>query len=310
MLLIKSSVFLCTLLTASATLGQQSREQTLENLRKGKPENSILDKSGRVFASNEDIGTLEVVKKSLPPPTVALATSQSFFYTDNALLTETEQINSIGWHGSFNVVFVPYSTYRWIPSVSFEQHLFRYQNSSPTDFDAQILSLASVLHLNEKRTWSWSATYALWRLCSTHGDEKEFYKQGELANWISWYRPLTSDQTVALRSGMAVKWRHVTPSFLDRISTSVGASLSYAPINSIEIAPFVEVGLRFYPTDTAVIHDRRDFVIEPGVSLTWWPHKNISVGGSLTFIESFSNNDRLDYEVLFPSAGVSASIHF
>jgi hypothetical protein len=310
MSIIKSSVSVCTLLLASTAIAQESREQTLESLRKTGAHTLTLDQVGRVLTQSEDIGTLELVKKTAPPSTLRLATAQSIFYTDNVLLTELDRIDSVGWYGWFNAVFVPYSTYRWTPSVSFEQHLIRYENSSSSDFDGQILSFASVLHLNESKTWSWSASYALWRLYSVHGAEKEFHKQGELANSIWWYLPLTPNQTLALRTTARAAWRHVSPSFLDRFSATVGTALSYVPIDSIEFAPFINFDLRFYPTDTAVIHDRRDFRIESGASLTWWPHKNISLGASFIFTENYSNNDRLDYEELLPSAGMAATIRF
>jgi hypothetical protein len=304
------SVSLCTLVLASAALSQESRENTLQNLRRIRPDSSDVDQFERILSQNEDVGTLELVRKMTPPATLVFATAQSFFYTDNVLLTELDRIHSVGWYGWFSAALVPYSTDRWTPSVSLEQHLIRYDNNSPSDFDGQILSLASVLYLNEGKSCSWNASYALWRLYSAHGDENEFYKTGELANSISWYKPLTSDQTLALRTTGGVAWRHASPSFLNRVSTSVGAALSYFPVNSIEITSFVNLDLRFYTTDSAAIHNRRDLRIQSGAGLTRWPHKRISLGASFIFTEDYSNNDKLDYEELLPSASVVASIHF
>jgi len=289
---------------------QEAPQQTLESLRPGKVAPGRPDQFTWPVSQNEDIGNIELVRKETPPPTLSVATAQSFFYTDNVLLTEANRIRSIGWNGWFNATLIPYSTFRWTPSIGLEQHLFRYNDSSSSDFDAQILTFASTLKLNEERTWSWTISYSLWRLYSVHGEDEEFYKQGELVNSLSWYRSLTEDGNLGLKLSTALAWRHVSPAQFDRVSAELGAGLVFYPLSTLEISPFVNVAARYYPTDTDAIHNRRDFTLQSGANVTWRPYKNFSIGCAFAWVGNYSNVDTLDYAVLLPFVGVGAQVSF
>jgi hypothetical protein len=294
----------------SVFAAQEAPQQTIESLKTRKATPGIAAAQTWQLTQNEDIGQIELVRRETPPPTLTLATAQSFFYTDNVSLTERGRIESIGWDGWFGAVLVPWSTARWRPSISGEQHLFRYKNASQSDFDAQILTLASALSLNDERTWSWNFSYSLWRLYSGHADHHEFYKQGELVNSIGWYRPLSADPNLGLRLSTTLAWRHVTPSIYDRLSAESQAGLEYYPIPSLQIFPFVNVAGRYYPTDTSTIRNRRDFNLQSGLSITWRPHKNIGISGAVSWVGNYSSSNTLDYDVLLPILGVGASVSF
>lgn len=289
---------------------QEAPQQTLESLRSGKAALGAASQFTWPLSQNEDIGNIELLRKEAPPPTLTVATVQSLFYTDNVLLTEANRIKSVGWNGWFKTTLIPYSTFRWTPSIGLDQHLFRYKDSSSSDFNAQILTLASTLKLNEERTWSWTISYSLWRLYSVHGEDADFYKQGELVNSLSWYHALTADGNFALTLSTALAWRHVTPGRFDRVSGELGAGLVFYPFKTVEFSPFVNVAARYYPTDTDTIHNRRDFTLENGANLNWRPHKNVSLGCTFTWVGNYSNADTLDYSVLLPFVGVGAHLSF
>jgi len=303
---------LCITVLLPLTLigAQEAPQQTIESLRTRPLTAGQQDEQKWQLTHNEDIGQIELVRKEPPPPTVTLATAQSFFYTDNILLTESDRIKSVGWNGWFNAVVIPYSTFRWTPSISVEQHLFRYNNSPASDFDAQILALGSALSLNEERSWSWNVSYSLWRLYSAHAGHSEFYKQGELANSLSWYRSLSDDESLRLRISTALAWRHVTPSNFDRLSAELGAGIEFYPIRSIQIFPFVNVAGRFYPTDTDGVRERRDFTVQSGAAVSWRPHKNLNLSASFTWVGNYSSAERLNYDVVLPILGIAANISF
>jgi hypothetical protein len=122
------------------------------------------------YQQNQDIGPLEWVEKYTPPPTFTVSTFQGVYYTDNAYLTRHDQKGSAVWNGVFSGTVVPWSTYRWTPSVSAEHYMFRHASASANDYDADIITAASDLALNEARSVWWRASYSLWRFYSAHGN--------------------------------------------------------------------------------------------------------------------------------------------
>jgi hypothetical protein len=287
---------------------QEARQETLENLRTQKTDTAKAGRRVLHLGQNEDIGVLELVSRETPPPLIAVGTEQAFFYTDNVLLTETERIKSIGWDGRFTLDLIPYSTYRWTPGITLDADLVRYENASPADFDGQTLTFFSSLSLNEERSWKWQISYSLWRLVASHGSEGEFYKQGELINSLSWYKPLNAAHNLQFEISGSLRWRHVSPSSLDRISADVEVGLWYQPFNDFEIFPFAGVSARDYYS--YIGSGRRDVTVESGATATWWLYKNCALRGTFLWVGSYSTADTFDYAVILPSISLTASIPF
>src|SRR3954469_4497346 len=116
-------ICLSAIVPLSLFAAQEAPQQTIESLktRNGTP-GTGSEQTWRL-TQNEDIGQIELVRREIPPPTLTLATAQSFFYTDNVLLTAGDRIKSIGWDGSFSAILIPYSTFRWRPSISAEHQM-------------------------------------------------------------------------------------------------------------------------------------------------------------------------------------------
>ena len=292
------------------SFAQDTRPETLDRL-KPLPGLSREDRPDSFrYRQNDDVGLVRQVRKYPPPPTLSFITAQDFFYADNVYLSETGRKSSAGWSGWFAASYVPWSTYRWTPRVTLEQYLFRHASESPRDFDSQALTFASQFDLNEKKTWTWTLSYALERLNDAHGTHREFYKHGELENQIEWYRPLNQDGSVSLAVSYALAWRHVSPSFEDRIANKASLSLNYYPIGTLRLRPFVRAEVRFYPTDLAPIQDRRDVIVEGGASVTWAPLRNFQLSATASWTRNHSSVSGLNYDLFLPIVGVAGSVSF
>jgi hypothetical protein len=115
--------FLVFFATAIATFAQAPAPEVVEQSRSG-PMQQPLARFQSFWQSNE-LGSIELVDRTPPPPTITGYTVQSYFHTDNLFLTPYLHRSADAWVGAFGVSYVPYSTYRWTPRLIVEGSLNR-----------------------------------------------------------------------------------------------------------------------------------------------------------------------------------------
>ena len=61
------------------------------------------------------MGNIKLVQEYPVPEMFTCAVSQGVFYLDNVLYTDTNQIGSSAYLGSYTASYVPYSLRNWVP---------------------------------------------------------------------------------------------------------------------------------------------------------------------------------------------------
>lgn len=311
-------LLLCAIISVSLTLplsspAQEKLQETPEEIsRQVNPGGVNLPEPrfGFLYRQNPSIGVFEPVQWTEPPPLLNVGTLQNFFYTDNAFLTDHNRQPSLGWDGSLYASVVPWSTYRWIPSINYQHDFFRFGRESLRDFDSDILGLNSNLYLSDDRAWSWNANYSLWRYYSSRLDQGEFFKFGELDNRLNWRGAWSRDAPLSWLVSYGVTWRLSSPSEFDRLATDLSGSLFYYPLPQLEIGAFVIPDLRYYSRDTAQVRNRKDFNLLTGISATWYFNPYFSLGCGFNWAGNYSNTDTFSYESLTPTLSLGGHISF
>ncbi|MDB6030968.1 MAG: hypothetical protein JWM16_1306 [Verrucomicrobiales bacterium] len=287
---------------------QDSRSDVPDTIKRQNSVSGVQGATGISYEQNKDIGELRYVQRSAPPPTLSLYTLQGAFYTDNAFLTPQAGQGSFGWSGLFGAAVVPYSTIRWIPSISAERYMFRHTDAAAADYDTDALTFANDLALNGARTVWWRASYSVWRFEAAHGGSSSFLKYGQLDNRLSWGQPIRT--SLYLYEAGGLEWRHATPGFYDRLTPYLELGLRHQALNTVQISPYVRSEGRFYIHDVGLIQGRKDFHLETGLLVQWSPTDYLRLTGSYFWRGNFSNFSALDYQENRPFAGVSAVLSF
>ena len=258
---------------------------------------------------NEDLGRLEAVQKYEVPDTFTLATSQSYFHTDNVYLTRNGRRSSSAWAGLFDLSYVPYSTYRWTPRLGVEQFVFRFWNEPRANFDGQTAFVSSHLDLTRDQAWSWDIACSLSRY---EGNQYKTYpyRQVEVGTGLNWQHPLSRNHAVSVFGTYEINGRLTAPKALTRIENALSFGLIYRPLDQVSIQPYVQTALHYYPADTALQRNRHDFNLIAGLALTWTPTKNFSLGGGFNWTGNYSSLRYFDYDVALPAIGLFGSIGF
>jgi hypothetical protein len=255
-----------------------------------------------------DLGEIDVVSRVPRPAMFTFGTLQSFNYTTNAFLTQSNERDAFFWNGRLFASFVPYSTRDFTPRLTFTQDFFRYTRFSTLDFDSQTLQLDLKFDLNKSDTWFVGASYLVSRLYSPRGSAGEFYRYG-LANVnINYDQPLGDLPLYAFWSAGFYS-RQGDPSSFDRIAPYINSSLVYRPINSLQISGFIHPELQFYTNDP---HDssRKDFNLSIGSAVSWTPSDYFALGASVTFVGNYSDEGGASYNVFSPSVAVGGRVSF
>ena len=239
-----------------------------------------------------------------------MSSVQTFFFTDNVFLTETNARSSPAWNGRFRLSFVPYSTYQWTPRIGLEHHLVRYDDQSSEDFEGQTLSLSSRLDLTEEKTWFWDASLSLTRLESARASSGEFYRQASFANSLACFKRLSQKRPLYFLGAYDITWRQASPGIFDRLDYGLTLNLIYCPKSQLSIQPFIRPALHLYTTDTATERNRHDFNLSAGMSMAWTPCRNFSFSSAVAWTRNDSNAAAKDYSVTVPAVSVFASVGF
>lgn len=287
---------------------QDSRSDVPDTIKRQNNVRGVQGATGISYEQNKDIGELRYVQRSAPPPTLSIYTLQGAFYTDNAFLTPQAGQGSFGWSGLFGAAVVPYSTIRWIPSISVERYMFRHTDAAAADYDTDALTFGNDLALNGARSVWWRASYSLWRFEAAHGSSSFFLKYGQLDNRLSWGQPITTSLYLYETGGL--EWRHATPGFYDRLTPYLELGLRHQVLNTMQISPYVRSEGRFYIHDVGLIQGRKDFHLETGLLVQWSPTDYLRLSGSYFWRGNFSNFSALDYQENRPFAGVSVVLSF
>jgi hypothetical protein len=255
-----------------------------------------------------DLGEIDVVSRVPRPDMFTFGTLQSFNYTTNAFLTQSDERDASFWNGRFFASFVPYATRDFTPRLTFTQDFFRYTRFSQLDFDSQTLQLDLKYDLNRNDTWFVDGSYSVSRLYAPHGSAGEFYRYG-LANVnLNYDQPLGHLPLYAYWT-LGAYSRHGDPSTFDRIAPYVSSSLVYRPLASLQISGFIHPECQFYTNDP-IESSRTDFNLSIGSAVAWSPNDHVALGASVTFVGNYSNEGGVSYNVFSPSIAVGGRISF
>jgi hypothetical protein len=303
-----AGLIVALVMAASSTLwAQQPAAETLQQ-KVGLPSETTPPKP--TTTSDADLGDIGVVQKFPKPEMFTFSTSQEFFYTDNVFYTNSNEVGSTAYLGSYTASYVPYSLVNWTPRITAQYNMVRYGSASSGDFDNENLAISSQYIFTEDRAWSWTPTIDLSRFEAPHGTNGEFYKEVVYDNQVSYVRQLCKDTPLFFVGAYDVAYHQTNPADFDRLDNSLSFSLAYYPIKEISIGPFVRPGARLYVTDTSYQHDRRDFNLSEGFDVTWTPCKYVSLSADFSHTDDFSSASNQSYADTIPGVAVSGTIKF
>ncbi len=258
------TLFLCPRAVVAQNL--QHPDSALQQVNGPVNPASPLPSSPALNNENPDLAGLQTVNKYPVPKTLTLVTFQSLFWTDNAFLTNVNpKASSFGYNGRFLAVYVPYSTYDWTPSISFEQQFVRYDHTSILDFDAQTVRFASKYDLTENKEWSWTAAYSLQRLYTERGQLGEYYKQGLLENEIDYVHPIFNQKNLFFLASYNIGWRLTDPDYYSRVDNSLLFSVVYLPVKQVSLQAYARPAIYAYTDNREFDPNTAPITMSPSV---------------------------------------------
>ena len=292
----------------STTVGRaQSAANTLQSKVSLRQEAAAPDP---LTSSDSDLGDIDVVQRFPKPETFTFSTSQQFFYTDNVFYTNTHEVGSTAYLGSYTASFVPYSLRDWTPRISLQYNMARYGSAASGDFDNENAAFSSQYVFSDDRQWSWTATVNASRFTAPHSGDHEFYKEIVYDNQITHVNQVIKDFPLFFIAAYDLAYHQANPSQFDRLDNTLSFSLAYYPIPEISIGPFVRPGVRIYFTDGNGQDDRHDFNLSEGIDVTWTPVKYFSMSADFSRSDNYSNNSALSYGVSTPGVSVTGTLKF
>jgi hypothetical protein len=257
---------------------------------------------------NAEIGVLEPAQYAPEPDMFQVYTTQTYYHTDNALLTPNPQ-EANAWIGDIGVSFVPYSTVHWTPRLTVDGALVRFDNVSPFDFNIQDVAFENSLGLTENNQLSWNFSVAALRAERREALPGEFYKHVEVVNNLNWLLPLDQAGRWVLQVSPGVAWRTAAPSSWNRLDTGALLGVLWFFSHSFAVEPFLEGGYAYFPNDAPGLVGRRDVHVRSGLSLLWQAGRHVSVVASGYWFGNYSSAEAADYQIL-PCVTLNARIGF
>ncbi|MBA3963489.1 MAG: hypothetical protein H0X40_16520 [Chthoniobacterales bacterium] len=264
--------------------------------------------SAQFQISDPNLGDIDLVSRTPRPKMFNFSTNQSFSYTTNAFLAQSNERDDFFWNGRFDASFVPYATRDFTPRLTFEQNFFTYTRFARLDFGSQTLQADFKYNLNRNGTWWVDGSYGVNRLYAPHGSAGEFYKYG-LVNASINHTLLIPNTPVYLLCSAGAYDRHGQPSAFDRVAPYLAFSALYRPIEQVQVTAFLRPEYQFYTNDP-LDSSRGDFNVGLGSGVAWTPNDHVTIGGSLNFVGNYSNAGGRSYNVFSPSVVVGAQISF
>ena len=258
--------------------------------------------------TDADLGEIDLVARVPRPKMFTFSTSQSFNYTTNAFLVQSNEQDAGFWNGRFDFSFIPYAVRDFTPRLTFEQNFFRYTRFSTLDFDSQTLALDLKYDLNRSDTWFVGGSYAVSRLYAPRGSAGEFYRYGLASVNLNYFQPLAQRPLYALWT-LGAYSRHGDPSAFDRIAPYLIASILYRPWEQVEISGYIRPEGQFYTNDP-IDSSRTDFNLSLGSAVSWIPNPYVAIGASVSFIGNYSDARGRSYNVFTPTIAAGGRISF
>src|SRR5690242_19401589 len=100
---------------------QINTQQELANRQALEP----FGQPGAYRITSPDLGEIELVSRVPRPKMFTFSTLQSFNYTTNAFLSQSDERDAFFSNGRFDASFVPYAQRNFTPRLTFEQNFFR-----------------------------------------------------------------------------------------------------------------------------------------------------------------------------------------
>jgi hypothetical protein len=282
-----------------------------------------------VNTSDADLGEVDAVQKLPKPEMFTFSTTQQLFYTDNVFYTNTKQIASGGYLGSYTASFVPYSLRDWTPRISLQYNMVRYGNAAEGDFDNENIAVSNQYVFSDDRSWTWTPSILLSRFTTPHANDHEFYQEVVYDSQVAHVQEIGKDTHLFFIASYDLAYHQASPAQFDRLDNTLSFSLAYYPVPELRIGPFVQPSARIYFTNTTVTtsngnsffiesnnvntsvqHDRDDLNISEGLDVTWTPIKYFSVSGDVLHTNDYSNNSGFSYNDTIPGLSLSGTYKF
>lgn len=293
-----------SLLAQDDQSAQINTQQDLAN----RPALEPFGQPGAYRITSPDLGEIELVSRVPRPKMFTFSTLQSFNYTTNAFLSQSDERDAFFWNGRFDASFVPYAVRNFTPRLTFEQNFFRYTRFSRLDFDSQTLQLDLKYDLTRNDTWFIDASYGVSRLYSPRGSAGEFYRYGLANVSLNYSQPLGHGPFYALWS-LGAYSRHGEPSTFDRVAPYLSSAIVYRPVQQVQISGFIRPEGQFYTNDPKN-SSRTDFNLSLGSAVSWSPNDYVALGASVAFVGNYSDTGGQSYNVFSPSVVVGGRIAF
>ena len=260
--------------------------------------------------ATKDVGDVGVVQRYPKPEMFTFSTAQELFYTDNVFYSNTGEIASTAYLGSYTASFVPYSTRDWTPRISLQYNMVRYGNAAEGDFDNENIVFSNQYVFSDDRSWTWTAAVSLSRFTAPHLNDTEFYKEVVYDNQISHVSQPFKNVPLFFIGAYDLAYHQSAPGDYDRLDNDLCFSLAYYPIPTLSVGPYVRPDARIYFTNTAVQHDRNDFNLTEGLDVTWRPIQYVSLSADVLHADDYSNNAGLSYSNTIPGLSVTGTVKF
>jgi hypothetical protein len=261
------------------------------------------------LSQSNELGTLEFVRRTTPPPTLTFYTAQTYFHTDNLFLNPFLHEHADAWVGAFGASYVPYSTYRWTPRLTVEGTLDRFSPTSIADFNTESIAFDNRLGLTDNNLLSWTFNVSALRAERQRHGGGEFYSRVEFGTGLDWFVPLKSDTRWLLHLSPRFSARIAHPNPEERYDATAALGLFRAIGNNFGVEPFVELGGAYYPNSTFLLHNRKDLHLRSGINCVWNIADHWAATASVYWLGNYSTASGADYQIL-PSVSVSAQFAF
>lgn len=292
------------LFTMAPLLAQDVRVETQQQART-RTQNAVEQEAQPEEVHEPDLGEIVLVSRTPRPKMFSFFTYQTLNYTTNAFLVRDGEEDDFFWNGRVGATFIPYATRDFIPSLTFSQDWFRYDDFSQLDFDAQNLQLDLRYNLTHDANWFVFGSYTLSRLTTPGGSE--FYRYGFLNGSITHLTQLKSvPLSLALTGG--VYSRHGDPSASDRVSGYFNLAAVYNINPTLQFSGFARPEYQHYTHDP--LGSRDDFNLTVGTTLSWVPKQYVALAATVSYVGNFSTIGVREYDVVTPSVVLAAQFSF
>lgn len=260
--------------------------------------------------SSEDLGQLGIVQQYPKPEMFTVSTTQQFFHTDNVFYSQSGNVSSNAYLGTYTASYVPYSFVDWTPRITAQYNMVRYGNAASGDFNNKNIAFSSQYLFTKDHTWSWTSTIDLSKFNAAHSPGGTFYKEIVYDNQVTHVMPLSKSNDLFFIGTYDITYHQTSPSVFDRLENALNFSLAYYPWKDFSLGPYVRPAARNYVTNTSTQHGRVDFNLSEGVDFTYQPCKYVALSIDITNANDYSNTAGMSYNVFEPGVSATGTFRF